>query len=122
MTCCSASAGPQAACCCCLQLFHCRWLCFTATCNRPPTLTPASERDPRDPAPEFVWNSWLRQPLLELGLYDHCPALLQVGACGCGTGRGAHALPDMDRIRFGLLRCLLSAIALWMAPCSCCLF
>ena len=37
-----------------------------------------SDRDPRDPAPEFVWNSWLRQPLVELGLYDHCPALLQV--------------------------------------------
>lgn len=53
-----------------------------------PPSTPASERDPRDPAPEFVWNSWLRQPLLELGLYDHCPALLQVGqwtelGCGC---------------------------------------
>lgn len=38
-----------------------------------------SERDPRDPNPEFVWNSWLRQPLVELGLYDHCPALLQAG-------------------------------------------
>ncbi len=48
----------------------------------------ASERDPRDPAPEFVWNSWLRQPLLELGLYDHCPALLQVGVLAGRTKEG----------------------------------
>lgn len=45
--------------------------------RRAPCLPTRSERDPREPNPEFVWNSWLRQPLVELGLYDHCPALLQ---------------------------------------------
>ena len=34
-----------------------------------------------DPNPEFVWNSWLRQPLLELGLFHHVPPLIQVHPC-----------------------------------------
>jgi hypothetical protein len=46
-----------------------------------PAALACSSRDPREPSPEFVWNSWLRQPLVELGLYDHCPALLQVCVC-----------------------------------------
>lgn len=44
---------------------------------------PCSDKDPREPSPEFVWNSWLRQPLVELGLYDHCPALLQARRLLC---------------------------------------
>lgn len=61
-------------------LNNAHYYCETADISRPFP----SERDPRDPAPEFVWNSWLRQPLLELGLYDHCPALLQ-GAVECSA-------------------------------------
>lgn len=49
-----------------------------------------------------MWNSWLRQPLLELGLYDHCPALLQVGAYGWAMAGG-------------LPRCLLFVGAFWAA-------
>ena len=50
-----------------------------AVCPHPrPTMCCCSTVD--DPNPEFVWNSWLRQPMLELGLFYHAPALLQVCA------------------------------------------
>lgn len=75
-----------------------RALCVLEATQRPaPHLLAAaaaaarSPRDPREPSPEFVWNSWLRQPLVELGLYDHCPALLQVRVyvvCMCVLGCG----------------------------------
>ncbi|KAL4443884.1 hypothetical protein ABPG75_011621 [Micractinium tetrahymenae] len=61
-------------------LNNAHYYCETADISRPFP----SDRDPRDPNPEFVWNSWLRQPLVELGLYDHCPTLLQ-GAVECST-------------------------------------
>ncbi|KAL4449511.1 hypothetical protein ABPG77_007155 [Micractinium sp. CCAP 211/92] len=75
-------------------LNNAHYYCETADISRPFP----SERDPRDPNPEFVWNSWLRQPLVELGLYDHCPALLQ-GAVECST----LALPGAARFSMCLI-------------------
>ncbi|EFN60062.1 hypothetical protein CHLNCDRAFT_133330 [Chlorella variabilis] len=61
-------------------LNNAHYYCETADISRPFP----SDKDPREPAAEFVWNSWLRQPLVELGLYEQCPSLLQ-GAVECST-------------------------------------
>ncbi|PSC67116.1 putative phosphoinositide phosphatase SAC9 isoform X1, partial [Micractinium conductrix] len=75
-------------------LNNAHYYCETADISRPFP----SDRDPRDPNPEFVWNSWLRQPLVELGLYDHCPALLQ-GAVECSM----QTLPTGSRFSMCLI-------------------
>lgn len=49
------------------------YYCETADLTRP---FPSSHQA-TDPEPEFVWNSWLAQPLIDLGLFSHCPALMQ---------------------------------------------
>ena len=57
-------------------LNNAHYFCETADLSRPFPSTFAAQ----DPAPEFVWNSWLREPLRSLGLQELCPTLLQVRA------------------------------------------
>ena len=61
-------------------LNNAHYYCETADISRP---FPSAE-DPANPNPEFVWNSWLRQPLVDMGLFAHCPPLLQ-GAVECAS-------------------------------------
>jgi len=49
------------------------YFCETADLSRP---FPSAHL-PTEPELEFIWNAWLSQPLRDLGLPTHCPALMQ---------------------------------------------
>jgi hypothetical protein len=70
------------------------YYCETADVTRP---FPSSY-SPSEPRPEFIWNAWMMQPLVTLGLPYHCPALLQGAA---ETADQVH--PTGQRYSYGML-------------------
>eukprot|EP00887_Chlorella_sp_A99_P003928 scaffold11.g3928.t1 len=77
-------------------LNNAHYYCETADISRP---FPSPE-DPSNPNPEFVWNSWLRQPLVDMGLFAHCPPLLQgavESSAQAHPGGGAFSMALLSR-------------------------
>lgn len=71
------------------SLANAHYYCESADLTRPfpsrrPPAAGSGGEDGREgsghqPSWEFVWNYWLSAALREVGLLEHCPALLQVG-------------------------------------------